>query len=158
MSEKLRYREGIKVTWIGIVTNIVLTTVKAVAGVLAGSTAMVADAFHSASDIAGSIVVLGGLVLASRPPDAGHHYGHAKFESVVAKLIALLLIFTGGGIGWAAIGVLREGDVAIPGALALYAAAISIIVKEGMFQYTVRVGRRPPRPGAVASRQNGRAG
>ena len=142
MSDKQRYREGIKVTWIGMIGNIILTAVKAVAGVLAGSTAMVADAFHSASDIAGSIVVLGGLAMASRPPDAGHHYGHAKFESVVAKLIAMLLIFTGGGIGWSAIGVLREGNVGIPGPLALYAAVVSIIVKEGMFQYTHRVGKR----------------
>lgn len=142
MSDKTRFQEGIKVTWIGMIGNILLTAVKAVAGVLAGSTAMVADAFHSASDIAGSIVVLGGLAMASRPPDAGHHYGHAKFESVVAKLIAMLLIFTGGGIGWSAISVLREGVVSAPGTLALYAAVASIVVKEGMYQYTIRVGRR----------------
>jgi len=142
MAEKQRYQEGIKVTWIGVAANILLTAVKAVAGVVAGSTAMVADAFHSASDIVGSIVVLGGLSLASRPPDTGHHYGHVKLESVVAKIIAMLLIFTGGAIGWSAIGVLRVGDVAIPGTLALYAAIVSILVKEGMFQYSYRVGRR----------------
>ncbi|MTI96717.1 MAG: cation transporter [Firmicutes bacterium] len=141
MSEQ-RYKEGLRVTWIGMFINVLLMALKAVAGIIAGSTAMVADAFHSASDIAGSVVVLGGLKLASQPPDAGHHYGHAKLESVVAKLIAILLILTGAGIGWSAIGVLRTGDYSAPGTLALYAAVLSIVFKEGMYQYTIRVGKR----------------
>lgn len=136
-----RYKDGMRVTWVGIAINVALTAVKAVAGVVAGSTAMVADAFHSASDIAGSVVVLGGLSLASKPPDVGHHYGHAKLESVVAKLIALLLIVTGGGIAWAAWGVLRSGAIAPPGIAALAAAVFSIVIKEGMYRYTLRVGK-----------------
>lgn len=137
-----RYAQGIKVTWVGVVGNILLTAVKTAAGVVAGSTAMVADAFHSASDIAGSIVVLGGLKLASKPADASHHYGHGKLEAVVAKLIATLLVLTGAGIGWGAIGVLRQGAIAVPGALALAAAGLSIVAKEGMYRYTIAAGRR----------------
>lgn len=137
-----RYAQGIQVTWLGMAGNVLLTAVKAVAGVVAGSTAMVADAFHSASDIAGSIVVLGGLKLASKPPDASHHYGHGRMEAVVAKLIAILLVATGLGIGWSAIGVLRGGEIAVPGTLALGAAVLSILAKEGMYRYAIAVGRR----------------
>ncbi len=137
-----RYNQGIRVTWIGMFLNLFLTIVKALAGVLAGSTALVADAFHSASDIAGSIVVLGGLKMASKPPDADHHYGHDKLEAVVAKLIAVLLVLTGIGIAWSAVTVLRKGEISTPGTLALAAAVLSIFFKEGMYRYTMAVGRR----------------
>ena len=137
-----RYTQGIRVTWIGMFGNLFLTALKAVAGVLAGSTALIADAFHSASDIAGSVVVLGGLKLASKPPDADHHYGHGKLEAVVAKLIAVLLVLTGAGIAWSAVTVLRTGELSIPGTLALAAAVLSILIKEGMYRYTIAVGRR----------------
>ncbi|WP_350342759.1 cation diffusion facilitator family transporter [Proteinivorax tanatarense] len=139
---KTRYKEGLKVTVVGMVSNILLTILKAVLGFVSGSTALVADAAHSFTDIVGSGVVLGGIKWANQPPDETHHYGHYKAESVVAKIIAIILVVTGGAIGYSAISVLIEGDMDVPGTVAIYALIISLLTKEGLYRYISRVGKK----------------
>lgn len=139
---KSRYKEGVRVTIVGLIGNILLTVLKAVMGVISGSTALIADAAHSFTDILGSGVVLGGLKWANQPPDETHHYGHYKAESVVAKIIAIILVLTGGGIGYSAITIIIEGDIEIPGRLAIWALVISLITKEGLFRYISHVGKK----------------
>ncbi|WP_353894080.1 cation diffusion facilitator family transporter [Proteinivorax hydrogeniformans] len=139
---KERYKEGLKVTVVGMIANILLTILKAVLGILSGSTALVADAAHSFTDIVGSGVVLGGLKWANQPADETHHYGHYKAESVVAKIIAIILVLTGGGIGYSAINVLLEGDIDVPGTVAIWALVISLFTKEGLFRYISFVGKK----------------
>lgn len=125
-----------------IALNSILTFFKLFAGFLAGSTAMVADALHSASDILSSVGVIIGIRIARKPRDVSHPYGHDKAESIAAILLASILIATGGGIGWSAVISLFKKSFHVPGAIALYAAIFSIIVKEGMYRYTVFYAKR----------------
>jgi cation diffusion facilitator family transporter len=127
-----------RVSFITIVCNLVLALFKLAAGILAHSNAMISDAIHSASDVFSTFVVIIGIHLASKDSDADHPYGHERLECVAAILLSMLLFLTGLGIGFEAVQQLLSGSssVVVPGVLALIAAVVSIVVKEGMFWYT----------------------
>jgi len=148
---RTRLREGSRGAWIGIIGNLGLAALKGVAGVLAGSTAMVADAFHSLADLAGSLIVLVAFRYANQPADQCHPYGHGKAESVAATLVGMILIFIGAGVGWTALKGIWLGTDTVPGLLALYMAVVSIVLKEGMFQYKIRLGKKLASPALIAS-------
>lgn len=150
MQAEERYQLGKRATYIGIIGNIFLTIFKGIVGIVSGSLAMVADAFHSLSDILGSVLVLGGLKYSQKPADEDHHYGHAKAESIVAKLVAILLVATAVGIGYSAYKAILAETLVIPGAIALWAAIISIVGKEAMYQYTVRIANKINSPAVKA--------
>ena len=137
-----RYRAGRLATWVGIIGNVLLFLLKGGIGVVSGSIALIADAFHSLSDVVSSLVVLGGLKYSQMPADANHHYGHAKAESIAAKIVAIMLLVAAIGIAWTAYQAMLQTEIRIPTTLALWAAAFSIVVKESMYHYTIRVGRR----------------
>ncbi|SDK22429.1 cation diffusion facilitator family transporter [Natronincola ferrireducens] len=142
MEDKLRYKEAKKVSIISIMINIFLTIIKAVVGFIAGSTALVADAFHSASDLFGTIILLQGLKIAHKPPDESHPYGHHRAETITSKILAIILIVTALGIGYEAIKILRQASIAVPDSIAIYIALLSIFLKEGLFRYTFRIGKK----------------
>ncbi|MBM7614831.1 cation diffusion facilitator family transporter [Alkaliphilus hydrothermalis] len=142
MDDQQRYKEVKKVSIISMIVNILLTIVKGLIGFTAGSTALIADAFHSASDLFTTVVLLQGLKIAHRPADENHPYGHYKAEQVTSKIIALTLIVTALGIGNEAYQVLRSGEVNPPATTAIYAVILSLIGKEAMYRYTIKVGRR----------------
>lgn len=130
---------AMKVSKVSIAANIALTLIKLLAGVIAHSSAMVSDAIHSASDVFSTIVVIIGIKISSKKSDKDHPYGHERMECVAAIVLATILCATGLGIGYAAVRKIAGGDYAnltVPGALALAAAVLSILVKEGMYQYT----------------------
>lgn len=118
-----RTRKIYRVTWIGMVVNIALSLLKLAAGILGRSGAMIADAVHSISDLATDVIVLIFARISSKPEDAGHNYGHGKYETLASILISLALI----------------------------AATISIVAKEVLYRYTVRVGRQTDSPSVVAN-------
>ncbi|MBM7583247.1 cation diffusion facilitator family transporter [Caldicoprobacter guelmensis] len=140
--ENIRYDEGQKANKVGIITNILLTLIKLLAGFIAHSTAMIADAVESASDILTTIIVALGLKIATKPADPEHPYGHEKAEAISAKFVAGFLLIAGLAIGWKAVQHLITGDVEPPGALALYAAILTIIIKETLFQYTILTAKK----------------
>ncbi|MGN0526693.1 MAG: cation diffusion facilitator family transporter [Acutalibacteraceae bacterium] len=128
-----------KVSFITIIGNIALSVLKLLAGIIAHSDAMVSDAVHSASDVFSTVVVLIGIKMASKKPDKEHPYGHERLECVAAIILAMVLFVTGLGIGAKALKNILQGnysDLQVPGILALIAAIISIITKEGMYWYT----------------------
>lgn len=128
-----------KVSFITIIGNVVLSVIKLLAGIIAHSNAMISDAVHSASDVFSTIVVIIGIKLASKKPDKEHPYGHERLECVAAVILAMVLFITGLGIGMEALKNVLHGnysDLQVPGILALIAAIISIISKEGMYWYT----------------------
>ena len=128
-----------KVSIVTIIENIILSVAKLVVGVVAHSNAMISDAIHSASDVFSTIVVIIGIKLASKEPDKEHPYGHERLECVTAIILAMILFVTGLGIGLTAITNIFVSDydrLSTPGVLALIAAIVSILVKEGMFWYT----------------------
>lgn len=130
---------------ISIIVNIFLSLVKLVIGVVAHSGAMVSDAVHSASDVFSTIVVMIGASAAAKEPDEEHPYGHERMECIAAIILAAVLFVTGIGIGISGVNKIFGGEyhkLVIPGALALFAAVLSVAVKEGMFWYTRRYAQR----------------
>lgn len=128
-----------KVSFITILGNVLLAVFKLMAGIMANSTAMLSDAIHSASDIFSTIVVIIGIKMASKKADKEHPYGHERLECVAAILLSVVLFVTGLGIGTEALKTIlskNDTEIAVPGILALIAAIVSIVMKEGMYWYT----------------------
>ena len=132
-----------RATWAGLAINLPLALVKIVAGVAAGSSALVADGVHSLSDTASDVTVLWALGHSAQGPDAEHPYGHGRFETLATLAVAAALLLTAAGILWDAVArLMQPGALAVPGAMALAVAGLSIALKEGLYHYTARVGRR----------------
>ena len=140
MFTKTRSDIGQRVLKVTLAANIFLALLKIVVGFLASSAALVADGFHSISDIASSAGVLIAVAFASRPPDDNHHYGHGQAEPLAAVMIGMILFITAALLAYNMVGNLIAGEVSIPGTMALYAAFISIVVKELMYRYTIKAG------------------
>ena len=125
----------------GVIVNIFLVIIKASAGILSGSFAILADALHTAADIVASAVVYVGIRVSSKPADAEHPYGHGKAESIASKIVSIIVILAGLNIGFFSFRALFHVSHPVPGQAALWAAVISIVVKEGLFRHTYRVGQ-----------------
>lgn len=128
-----------KVSFVTIIGNIVLSVMKLIAGIVAHSSAMISDAIHSASDVFSTFVVMIGIKLSSKSADKEHPYGHERLECVAAIVLSIVLLITGLGIGADALTAIMQKDYSnlqIPGILALIAAIVSIVAKEGMYWYT----------------------
>ena len=144
--EQSREHRIYKVTIIGTIGNFLLLVFKFLAGFLGHSAAMVADAVHSLSDFATDLVVLLFVRLSSKPRDVNHDFGHGKYETLATAIIALSLFAVGLGIFWKGaneIWAFFNGQpLEAPGMIALWAALISIVVKELLYQYTVIEARK----------------
>ena len=143
--EQQREQKIVKVTLVGFVANFFLSIGKFVAGIVGNSGAMIADAVHSISDFVTDIIVLFFVKISSKPKDECHDYGHGKYETLAAVIIGLLLAVVGIEIFISSVktivAFIRGEQIAQPELIALLAAAISILVKEGLFQYTKCVGK-----------------
>ena len=141
-----REREIYKVTLMGSAGNSALLTFKFIAGVLGNSSAMIADAVHSLSDFVTDLLVLVFVSISAKPQDQSHDYGHGKFETIASFLIGLALVAAATGI--VVSGVLKfltwldGAQLEAPGWIALWAALLSIAIKELLYQYTARKGRQ----------------
>lgn len=132
-----------------------LCIVKMMAGLLGRSSAMVADAVHSLSDLVSDFVVLIMVRIAAKGKDKGHDYGHGKFETLATALVSLLLLVVGAKLMSGAVDRIRlvvgGGTLPAPGTIALWAALLSIAVKEILYQWTLRVGRKVESPAMIAN-------
>jgi cation diffusion facilitator family transporter len=135
------YREASRAATLGLVVNLLLGVVKLVGGILGGSFAMVADAVNSLGDVFTSLVVLVALRVAELPADKEHPYGHTRAEAIAASNVALLVMLSALAVGWEAIQRLRVQHP-LPPAWTLWIAAANIVVKECLYHYKLRVGRR----------------
>ena len=139
-SEKI----AMKVSSVSIVGNIILSLFKLLVGMIAHSSAMISDAFHSASDVFSSVIVIIGVKLSSKKSDEDHPYGHERLECVAAIVLAVILLITGCFIGRDALEQIMHAhtvEFVIPGKLALAAAIVSILIKEAMYWYTRHYAR-----------------
>ena len=140
-----REKEIYKVTLVGSAGNVALLTFKFIAGILGHSSAMIADAVHSFSDFITDVIVLIFVKISAKPQDESHDYGHGKFETIASFVIGLALVAAATGI--IVSGVLKLVDwaggaqLAAPGKLALWAALVSILIKEVLFRYTAHKGK-----------------
>jgi cation diffusion facilitator family transporter len=150
-----REKEIYKVTLVGSAGNVVLLTFKFIAGVLGHSSAMIADAVHSLSDFITDIIVLAFVHVSAKPQDVGHDYGHGKYETFASFIIGMALMAAATGIIVSGIAKLVDWaggeQLAAPGWLALAAAIISILVKELLYQYTVRRGKKLDSQAVIAN-------
>ncbi len=135
-------RAGRIALWFGVIGNALLIAVKTVLGVVGRSQALIADAVHSFTDFATDIMAFAGLKYAVKGKDKDHPFGHGKIETLMTLLIGLTLVLVGIWIGYSAAVSVFSGSLESPTYVALIGALISIAVKEWMYQYTVRVGRR----------------
>lgn len=128
-----------RVSFVSIFVNILLSAVKLASGVFAHSSALISDSIHSLSDVFSTVVVMIGVKMSSKADDEDHQYGHERLECIAAIILASVLMATGLGIGLSGINVFTSNELSAlkpPGALALFAAGLSIAVKESMYWYT----------------------
>ena len=134
-----REKIAMRISWYSIAVNVFLSLGKLAAGLLGQSAAMVSDAIHSASDVFATFIVMAGIRISGRASDDDHQYGHERLECVASILLAVILVLTGLGIGYAGINKIINQDaeaISIPTLLPLIAAIVSIVVKEAMYWYT----------------------
>ena len=141
-----RTKEIYKVTLIGGAVNVILLLFKFIAGIVGHSAAMVADAVHSLSDFLTDIIVIIFVRISGKPQDKSHDYGHGKYETLAMTMIGVTLLVV-------AVGILYNGAVQIaawangaqleaPGTLALWAALLSIVLKEAVYHYSMVKARQ----------------
>lgn len=141
-----RADEAKRVTWIGFWANVVLTIFKLFAGIVGNSAAMIADAVHSLSDFVTDLIVIFSFRIVNEPADDSHDYGHGKFETLASLLVGFALLVVAAGILWASIDrileIIKGSAIPKPGVITLIAAALSIVVKEILYEYQVVVGKK----------------
>lgn len=132
-------QQGMRSTLVGIGVNLVLAIIKATAGVLGNSYALIADAVESTLDVVSSLIVWTGLKISTRPPDANHPYGHGKAEPLAAVAVSLALFGAAVGIAIESVREIRTPHHA-PAAFTLVVLVLVIITKETLFRYVFNVG------------------
>lgn len=143
-------RLSMQTVWVSIVGNLFLFGVKYWVAVVSDSLALEADAWHTVSDTLSSLVVLAGLQLARRPPDAHHPFGYGRYELLSTMMVGVMLLLVAIYFGWQGVSQLIERGSAHFGLLAVVVTVVSIVVKEGMAQYALWVARRTGNPAVRA--------
>ena len=150
-----REKQIFRVTLVGSIVNLLLVVFKFIAGIVGHSAAMIADAVHSLSDFITDIIVIVFVAISGKPEDEDHDYGHGKYETLATAVIGIILFMVGVGIlinGIEAIVNAINGEsLQAPSALALVAAVVSVVVKELLYHYTVRYGKKLNSSSVVAN-------
>lgn len=150
-----REKQISRTTIVGSIVNFILLALKFIAGFLGNSAAMIADAVHSLTDFVTDIIVLVFVKLSSKERDSDHEYGHGKYETLATALIGLALLFVGVGIFWKGLSsiwsVIQGNSLEVPSRIALWAALISIVIKELLFQYTHIIGKKVKSPALISN-------
>lgn len=140
-----RQQTAYKVSVNTIILNVMLSIFKFVSGIVSSSGAMISDAVHSASDVLSTVIVIIGVKISGKESDQKHPYGHERLECVAALILAVILAVTGFCIGINGIQKIisvNKTELRPPDILALIAAFVSIIVKEGMYWYTRKAAKK----------------
>lgn len=153
-----RYRESQKVTWISVAVNIGLTLAQIAVGLIAHAQSLVADGFHSLSDLVADLMVLAANAQSRHPADDDHPYGHHRIETAASLALGLLLVGTGAAILWSA-GVRLQHLDELPAvaSIALWTALAALVAKEGLFRYMLIVAEKLRSPMLVANAWHARS-
>lgn len=151
MSNLTNISPGIKATLIGAFANLLLSVAKFIGGVAGNSTALVADALHSLSDLLTDAIVMATHKIGQMPADSNHPYGHGRAETIGATIVGGVIILAGIWIGYEVWQVIASGSQLVPTWLAAGVATFSIFVNEGIFHYTRIVGERTNSPAIIAN-------
>lgn len=143
MDDKTVVKTVVKVSSVSIISNIILSLLKLLAGVFGRSMAMLSDAIHSLSDVFSTIIVIIGVKMAKKEEDSDHQYGHDRMESLASLALGAILFLTGALLIYEGIKKIYLGEeISTPGTIALIAAVVSIVAKEGMYWYTKKAADR----------------
>ena len=133
-------------TLVGGAVNVILLLFKFVAGIVGHSAAMVADAVHSLSDFVTDVIVLVFVHISTKPKDKSHDYGHGKYETLAMTIIGMALLAVAVGIVYSGltktIAWVNGEQLEAPGMLALWAALLSVVLKEGVYRYSMVKARQ----------------
>ena len=135
-------KECLKVSIITLISNVFLCFIKVLSGIIGNSMAMISDGIHSLSDILSTIIVIIGLKLSSKKADKQHQYGHERIENVASIILSFLLFITGFILAINSIKNISSKQFFIPSKITILIAIISIITKELMYQYTIRISKK----------------
>lgn len=133
---------GRNITLIGALVNAILIGFKLFAGIFGKSNALIADGVHSISDLFTDVVVLIGIWRGRRPADENHPFGHGRIETLFTAIVGLSLVATALVLGYRAAMSIYLQQGSHPNVLAIVGAAVSIVLKEALYRYTVMTGRR----------------
>lgn len=142
---------GTKAIAIGAAANLFLTLIKFIGGVFGNSLALMADAVHSMSDLITDVVVYFSHGVGQLPPDKNHPYGHGRAETIGTTVVGLLIIITGLGVAYEAWETISQTIDKTPGAMAAIIAILSILINEGLYHYTLKVGKISKSPSLAAN-------
>ncbi len=131
-----------RITKIGMIMNLGLAGLKLIIGYLTFSIALVADGYHSLSDLSTDVVLLVGSRLSERPPDHNHPYGHGRYETFAGWGIAVILMLIGAWLAYKSVTALSEPLQDLKNGWIIAAAFVSLAVKEWLYQVTVRIARK----------------
>ncbi len=145
-----KHKPALTAIWIGLICNIVLTLLKLVVGVLFNSPVLVADGIHNGGDIVATLAALVSSMVSKKPADDDHPYGHGKAEVVASALVAVILALAALWIGYHALTALFEPPRS-ESWLPLVAAVVSLILKQVLYVYTLRVGKTHKSKSALAT-------
>ena len=142
---------------VGLVGNLTLGAAKLAGGILGASEALIADAADTLGDSVTSVVVVLGAWQARRPADDEHPYGHGKAEVLAGRSVAVIVMLVGILFGYRAVSKIVSPDPQMPALWTLWFALASMVVKEGMFRYKIRLGRRLKSESLIADALNHRS-
>jgi cation diffusion facilitator family transporter len=136
--------------WISLLSNVALTVLKLVVGLLAGSQVLIADGVHNAGDVIATAAALSAMRISKRPADDDHPYGHGKAEVLGSGIVAVILVLAALYIGYHAVLAFfhEPGQASL---LALAAALVSVFWKQALYVYTIRIGRKENSKGLIAT-------
>lgn len=150
-----REKDITRVTLAGSVVNALLTAGKIAAGIAGHSAAMLADGLHSLSDFVSDMVVIACVRISGKGQDKDHDYGHGKYETLATLCVSILLVVVGIELLWSGAGdicnALNGEPLKKPDLLALWAALISVVAKEALYQYTAAAGKKLSSPVVIAN-------
>ncbi|MBW5445987.1 cation diffusion facilitator family transporter [Cohnella sp. CFH 77786] len=144
------HKQGLTAIWISLISNVILTIMKLAAGLALASPVLLADGVHNAGDIIATVAALTSSMVSKKPADEDHPYGHGKAEVVASALVAVILVLAAFWIGVQSVGALFEPPEA-ESWLALGAAFLSLVWKQALYVYTIRIGRKSKSKSVLAT-------
>jgi cation diffusion facilitator family transporter len=144
------YQQVWKAAWIGLIANLALGLTKLIGGIIGDSFALISDSVNSLGDVLATVVVLVAVRIAQRPADDEHPYGHTRAEAIAALTVSILIMFSAVGIGWEALNRLTLQH-SLPETWTLWIAGVNVVIKECLYRYKVRVGRRTGSQAMIAN-------
>lgn len=140
-----------RVTWLGIVANLILACIKFVVGFIGSSQAVIADAVHSLSDMSTDLAVIFGVKFWSAPPDEEHPYGHKRIEAIITAAIGITLAGVAVVLVYKSLTTIRESYIKQTALIALLGPIVSIVLKEILYRWTIRVGKQVKSTAVIAN-------